>query len=252
MRTLMKCSLAMVAMVLWAVPVSAAVITINGSGSSTGINSGFGDVIGATSSIDIVTTLGGDLDITFNRGTGELFNSAVMYIDVDGGATGFADTGSFTDAADGLRRAISGFDGGSNRSTLTFAPGFQANYAIAWEAGFAGLWLLNPSDHTFQTGVGLNFDGATNKASWDMSLLLADLGLSPGDSFRYVVTYLNNDNAFRSDEFHGVAALAGGNVGQAPVSLASGDFVLVNSIPEPASIALLGLGGLLMLRRRRA
>ena len=54
---------------------------------------------------------------------------------------------------------------------------------------------------------------------------MANLGLAAGGTFRYVATYLNPGNAFRSDEFHGVAqsTVPGGNPGYTTVTLASGD-----------------------------
>jgi hypothetical protein len=60
---------------------------------------------------------------------------------VSGG--GFSNTASFADGADGLRKAISGFDGGSNRSVLTNLPGFTADYTIALSPAaesYGGLW----------------------------------------------------------------------------------------------------------------
>jgi hypothetical protein len=53
----------------------------------------------------------------------------VLYIDSQSG--GFGDTSTFSDGTDGLRKAISGFDGGANRSLLTMPSGFLPDYAIA-------------------------------------------------------------------------------------------------------------------------
>ena len=75
-------------------------------GLSNGINSGFGDVVGQSSQLHVdsdATTLNWGL-IT---GGGSLNDRVVIYIDVDGGGGGYANTTTFTDNADGLRAAIS-------------------------------------------------------------------------------------------------------------------------------------------------
>src|SRR6185436_1847519 len=84
-------------------------------------NSGFGGPIGLGSLTltDNGTTISG----TVNKGLNGFNDVLVLYIDSQAG--GFADTSGFADGADGLRKAISGFDGGANRSLLTFSGGFQ-------------------------------------------------------------------------------------------------------------------------------
>src|SRR5437667_11906073 len=102
--------------------VSALAATYSGNG-----NSGFGGPIGLGSLTltDDGTTVSGQV----NKGPNGFNDVLVLYIDSVGG--GFSDTSGFADGADGLRRAISGFDGGANRSLLTFSGGFQPDYAIA-------------------------------------------------------------------------------------------------------------------------
>lgn len=63
----------------------------------------------------------------------------MIYIDSTTG--GFGSTAGFNDNADQHRAAISARGtGAAGRADVTFAPGFQADYAIAINAGFAGLW----------------------------------------------------------------------------------------------------------------
>src|SRR6266436_8870831 len=90
-------------------------------------NSGFGGPIGLGSLTftDDGTTVSG----TVNKGPNGFNDVLVLYVDSLSG--GFTDTSGFADGADGLRRSISGFDGGGNRSLLTMPPGFLPDYAIA-------------------------------------------------------------------------------------------------------------------------
>ena len=229
---------------------SAALVTIDAStsagidGSVTGINDGFGGVIGAGATLDVIADAAtGDVTITINRGGGSWNDAAVIYIDA--GTGGFASTDSLGDLQDGGRSAIS--HGG-----LTFASGFDADYAIAMEATSHNLFGLAAGGNgslSFLSNVG----GGTGNAdaAYSVSFNIADLGLSLGDSFDIVVTYLNQGNGFRSNEFIGVGSFAGGNPGNNPVALGTDDFITV-VVPAPGAMALLGLGGLAAARPRRA
>lgn len=199
-------------------------------GLSTGINSGFGDVIGANSELHVDSDALGALNLGLVSGGGSLFDAMVIYLDTQPG--GFGSTAGFTDISDGLRAAISGLGTGGGQSVLTFAPGFEADYAIAIEQNFAGVWeLVNGAQHNFIVSANLNPVGNAGAGQWEVNLTLADIALNPGESFKYVATYLNSSNAFRSDEFHGVAqaTVPGGNIGANPVSLSAGDYNTFNS-----------------------
>src|SRR5262249_25011333 len=80
------------------------------------------------------------------RGPGNFNDVLVFYLDT--GGPGFTTTAGFSDGADGLRKAISGFDGGANRSPLalsTAGVNFTPAYAIALgpaSDSFGGLWQL--------------------------------------------------------------------------------------------------------------
>src|SRR6266704_6743439 len=115
---------------------SASAATYSGNG-----NSGFGGPIGVGSLTltDNGTTVSG----TVNKGPNGFNDVLVIYLDSQAG--GFSDTSGFADGADGLRKAISGFDGGTQRSLLTFATGFSPDYAIALgpaSDNFGGMWQL--------------------------------------------------------------------------------------------------------------
>lgn len=206
-------------------------------------NTGFGGVV---SSMDI-TDDGTNIIFTLNRGIASLNDRFVVYIDSTTG--GFSSTAGFNDDVDPLRAAISGDGLSSGSSTVTF--GFDADFALGLDAGFAGLWDLNnggDNAHTFVSTVN-GAPGGNSQASYSMTMTLASLGLAPGDTLNFVATYLNHDNAFRSGEGIG-DGLPGGNtnVGSNPVTFTG--FRSYSVVPEPA-IALLGSLGLLALLRRK-
>ncbi len=260
-RTAFGVALGVAVLGLGAAPAVAVPTVINGAGSSTGINSGFGNAFGTNSDLAISSDALGNLDWTLtvgaNTGGGSNLdgaNAVVLYIDTDNGATGFESTTAFTDTGDTFfdeLRAATSATNGTERADVTFAPGFRANYGLAINSGLAILFQLDTPSHTFianATGAGF---GAGGPYSFSHSML--DLGLLPGDSFRYVGTYLDPIGTFRSNEFHGVAdaSVSDNNIGFDDVTLSAGDFNTFNSVPEPASLALLGLGGVVLLGRTR-
>ena len=254
------CLAALLALVAFPAQVHAQLNTVVQNGTSqTGLGSGFGGVVGG-GTLSFTQTAGSPtINLAFTRGAGNLNDAAVIYIAASG--TSFSDTSSFTDTGggmDALRKAISGFDG-TNRSTVNFGSGFAPTHAIAFNTGFAGIWGLNSSSHVYggntpgSGDLGLSPSGSASASVFNLTLSLDQLGLVPGNSFDYVVTYLNSGNAFRSNEFIGTSTVPASNVGQAPVTLAAGDFNRYTSaaIPEPGTFALLGLGVFGVFAKRR-
>ncbi len=109
---------------------SAMATTYNGNG-----NTGFGGPIGlgSLSLTDNGTTISG----TITKGPNGFNDVLVLYIDSISG--GFASTAGFSDAGDGLRKAISGFDG-SNRSQFfaRLCPGARTEQRQFWRSVDAG------------------------------------------------------------------------------------------------------------------
>jgi len=225
---------------------SAQAATYSGNG-----NSGFGGPIGLGSMTltDNGTTVFGQV----NKGPNGFNDVLVLYIDSLGG--GFSDTSGFADGADGLRKAMSGFDGGANRSLLTFS-GMAPDYAIAMgpsSDNFGGLWQLangGANSLNFVNSVNLNPTGNSSSPTYTFAFNVSDIGLAPnsGQTFLMLGTYTSN-SGFRSDE-----AVAGNDVGAQGwnpfLQTALTSYTIVR-VPEPASLAILGLAGLVSLRRMR-
>jgi hypothetical protein len=216
---------------LGASSVSAAVFNGNG-------NTGFGGAIGQGSLT--LTDNGSTVSGTLTRGTNGQFSDAlVIYIDSVGG--GFANTSGFSDNADGLRRAISGFNLSSQRSSLTFDTNFRPDFVIALgpsSDNFGGLWSLangGANSLGFLTSVNLIPVGNNAATNYSFSFNLATIGLTPGagQSFKLFGTYISN-TAFRSTE-----ALAGnvtGNQGFNPFTQSGFATYTTLAVPEPSSI----------------
>lgn len=231
----------------------------------SGVNDGFGDVIGNTAVLGINSDSTGGLQFGLSRGPGAFNDVMVIYIDsITGGA---ADTNVIDPSADfslggtataRLTSAISGNGEFEDSSELVFASGFTADYAIGVSSNFgiveAGLFSVNAAGTlTYVKDAGLSAPpGDPSATDLEFDIDVSDLDLAGGDSFDFFATYLNNGNAFRSNEFVGVA-FGGSNIGNggATTTLGSGDFNTFVTTPEPASLALVGLGGLAVLGRRR-
>jgi hypothetical protein len=222
-------------------------------------NSGFGGPIGGGSLT--LSDDGATLSGTIIKGPNGFNDALVLYI--ESGAGGFADTSGFADGADGLRRAISGFDGGGNRSLLTFLPGFLPNYAIALgpaDDNFGGLWqLANGGNNSlvFVNSVNLNPVGTNSSPTYSFSIDLAQLGIThnSGATFGIFGTYVS-DSGFRSDE-----ALPGNDAGSQGwnpfVQTASATYTTMGpastTAPEPSTLLLtiLGAVGVRLAQRSR-
>jgi hypothetical protein len=199
---------------------------------------------------------GATVTATFTPGpAGFSGNDLVVYIDSVAG--GFADNSTFFDNGDGGREAISGANTGNPSQTLvSFPAGFGADFALSIEDSFASLFQLasgGNNSFTFVTG-----QAQPNGGSFSVNFPISDLGIAPGGSFSFVGTFIS-ESAYRSNETIGASLTIPGTSGDTPNAgfigqtlFSSADTYTTSPVPEPASLGLLSLGGLTLLRRRRA
>ncbi|MBX3427199.1 MAG: hypothetical protein KF688_16090 [Pirellulales bacterium] len=210
-------------------------------------NSGFGGTVGGSSLV--ITDDGVNVYFSFSRGGGNLNDALVLYLDTTAG--GFSSTSSFTDSGDGLRNAISGTNNsGGTRTTVNFATGMTADYAIAFDAGFGGLWsLTSGGSHGFVNSVGLSPTGNSGASTHTFSTSMASIGLVPGGAMRFVGTYIST-TAWRSDEAYG-AGVGVGNPGDSG-TISFTNFHTYTAVPEASSFLFAGAIAALAFSRRSA
>jgi len=165
---------------------------------SDGTGSGFGGMIGQGVRLWVDSaadgTIGFLLDQTGQNCTLGPDDSIVLYLDTKAG--GIHTTYHLTDASDGGRRAVSGFDG-QNRAELGFELGFEPDFAIVVRGDSGSLYQLVENGPlqfvksltraplaTFGTSCIKEFGGFT----------MGDVGAAPGHVLAYVGTLINASN----------------------------------------------------------
>lgn len=165
-------------------------------------NTSFGGAVGnGTLS---VTDDGTNITFSFIAGGGLGGNDLVVYIDSVTG--GFSDTSGFSDAGDGGRKAVSGYDPSNGRSTMTFTNGFVPEYALDIQGGYASLFALtNGGNYSFNWITG----GTQTGSPYTLTISAAQIGLTPGTTATIKIfgTFIS-ESGYRSQE-----AIAGNDYG---------------------------------------
>lgn len=184
--------------------------------------------------------------VGFNKGTGSFSDNLVMFIDSAPG--GFTTTSGFTNNANALEIAISGYK--TSRSVANFAPGFAADYAIVVGVNNGcGIYkLVNDG-----TGPNLqlirNFNisppGSPNYPQYNWQFDWADIGLSNGNTnfFKFETSLITatGSRALQSLE------VVTGTSGFGTITFSNYDTYGVQPVPENTSVALAIFGGIAVL-----
>jgi hypothetical protein len=164
-------------------------------------NTGFGGSIGnGTLS---VTDDGTNITFTIVPSGGNIGgNDLAVYIDT--GVGGFTSTTNFNDQTDGGHISLSGYNGSSQQSVLTFTNGFKPSYGISFSDSYTSLFQLangGNGSFTYITGTGTTPHVLTISAS--------QIGLTPGvPATIRIFGSLISGTAYRSTE-----AIAGNDYG---------------------------------------
>jgi hypothetical protein len=185
---------------------STGVAAYYGNGQTSG---SAGNSVVGTARLDL-TDNGTTVFGTFTKGKGDFADVLVIFIDSRAG--GFSSTAGFTDRADPLRIAATGFNG-SDRATATFASGFTADYAIALRprttVNCGELFqLVNNASLIDRGSVNLSPTGTQTSGTYTFNFKWSDIGVTsgPGVSFKFESSYISA-TAYRTLEgFEGVTA----------------------------------------------
>lgn len=156
-------------------------------------------------------------NITFKmtKGTGGFNDALVIYIDVDGATSGFSSTSGFLDVSTGIRKAISGFNGGTQRATFNFSNSFKPEYALAFQPATSGgsseLVLLGNATHTTISSPSFTNSNNQNATDYTISIPASQIGITGSVKFSFLATYISN-TGYRSEEAVG-DAMTGFNQG---------------------------------------
>ncbi len=192
---------------------------------------------------------GSTVTVDFTKGSGNFDKVMVLYLDTVAGGRSSIDS-NVNDRGDTLRSGISYMEAGTGRS-LTFSSGFEADYAIAINTEFGGLWSIPPSGAVGNNGLGyvagVGNPANTTDSSFSFTFDLADIGLSPnsGDSFEFLATYIDpfggiGNLGYASNEGYG-SGFPAGDIGQANFSFTGSPLTYVSAIPEASPLLLGGL-----------
>lgn len=162
-------------------------VTFNGSGGG-----GFGAPVSGSNMV--WTHDANTIYVTFTKGGGDFNDHLVIYLST--GVSGRSEIGTqVNDRNDSHRSAISYIEAGANKA-LYLPPGFEANFAIAINTAFGGLWSIPSSGSIGNNGLtyvnSVNSSLSSNtQASFTFNFSWADIGLNQGDQIDFIAIYGN-------------------------------------------------------------
>lgn len=185
-----------------------------------GINSGFGDRIGANSTLGLDSDNAGWLTLGLDSATlwpADDRDGVVVYLDTRPG--GMTSTITMVDNTSRPRSLAAGRARvGGEQVNLFFPDGFTADFALVLQDSQATLFELDPWFQSVVNAVDLNaetdlfggenlryFRGPTDPTMREVRLGLADIDTGPESPVRLLATLLDADTADRSNEYLGVA-----------------------------------------------
>jgi len=180
----------------------------------------------------------------FVKGVGSFIDNLVIFVDCAPG--GYTSTAPFSDKANAMQTAISGVK--TSRSVATFAPGFEADYAIVLgiNSGSAVYKLVDDGTgpHLQLVRFGLNFMNADNPnhPSYSFQFSWADIGLPDlrTNFFKFETSYISNNGYRWLESFEGLT----GTAGYSSITFTNYDTYGVQPVPENTTTALAVFGGL--------
>ena len=218
-------------------------------------NYDFGDVSSNLGAVSFAPGFDADFHLFGRAGFG---NFEVDFVDRQGGISSnvLSSTGSAALSGDfGTAVGAIGLSTGTGSGVTGPAAALPIDFALN-NSNIAGV--------TAGTGAAIAADALAVTTGAEFSIALSDLGANPGDVIDIVATYSNGDYNFFSNQFLGGLPAGSSNLGADGagnfVSDASGTaldlsslapFSITVPVPEPNTIVVLGLGGLLMAQRRK-
>lgn len=160
---------------------------------------GFGGPVG-TGSLDVTSTVA-TYTFKLNKGTNDMNDALVIYIDSKG--SGLSTTANFIDSRNELTKAVSGWDGATNRATFNFSATFRPDFALCFQPGVNGgkgilVRLVDGVDFPIKDQPVVTNGTVKNAASYEVTISSSDID-NPPVGIKFMATYISN-TGYRSDE----------------------------------------------------